>query len=839
MGTAEGKLKLTLPVKGMTCASCVMHVEAALKEVPGVAEVNVNLATEKATVAMESGTIPIARLVEAVADAGYQIMVEKTSLQISGMTCASCVMHVEKALTSLAGVVRANVNLATEKATVEYIPGPVTVADMRAAVKDAGYGAEATGPEILDTDRERLARTREIRALRTKVIVAGVLGSLILALMWVPPSVLALSEFQVNVLMWALATPVQFWAGWQFYQGAWGALKHRTSNMNTLIAMGTSVAYGYSTLLTFFQGLFTGAHQLHAHSVFGHSTGTYFDASAIIIALILLGRFLEARAKGQTSEAIRRLMGLRPDTARVVRDGQEQDILVMEVVPGDIVVVRPGERVPVDGEVIEGASSVDESMLTGESLPVEKRPGATTFGGTLNRTGSFRFRATKVGRDMVLSQIVRLVEEAQGSKAPIQRLADVVSGYFVPIVLAIALVTWLTWSFLGPEPAMAIAILNAIAVLIIACPCALGLATPTAIMVGTGKGAEMGILIRNAEALEKAHKVRVVVLDKTGTLTQGRPAVTDILTTRISEGELLRLAASVERRSEHPLGEAVIEAARARSLSLEEVREFQAIPGQGVVAQVNGSTVTLGNQLLMQEQGFPMDGLDRRAEELSAAGKTPIFVTQDKHVVGLIAVADTPRPEARQAVETMRRMGLQVVMLTGDNQRTAKAIAQYFGIERVFSEVLPDQKLAHIRALQEEGYVVAMVGDGINDAPALAQADVGIAIGAGTDVAMEAADITLMGSNLQGVPRAIRLSKATIRTIKQNLFWAFVYNSALIPVAAGILYLFFEGRGVPPALRYVLGDFGFLNPVLAGAAMAFSSVSVVTNSLRLRRLRLD
>ena len=753
---------------------------------------------------------------------------QQITLNIEGMHCASCIVHVENALTKLEGVASASVNLATEQATVEYLSDSLTLDDFRAAVSDAGYAVEDVAGEIAGGEQERLAHTREIKALRSKVLLAAGLGIVIFLgsfrewFPWMP------SFLQNWYVLWALATPVQFWAGAQFYRGAWGAAKHKTTSMNTLIAVGTSVAYLFSAVITLFPDLFA-TDTLEAK--------VYFDTAAIIIALILLGRFLEARAKGQTSEAIRTLMGLRPKTAWVVRDGQETEIPILEVVVGDVLIVRPGERVPVDGQVIEGASSVDESMLTGESIPVEKAMGSPVYGATINKTGSFRFKATQVGKDTVLSHIIRMVEEAQGSKAPVQRLADKVSSYFVPTVIAIATGTFFLWLILGPQPAFTFALLNFVAVLIIACPCALGLATPTAVMVGTGKGAEQGILIRNAEALERAHKIQTVVLDKTGTLTQGTPVVTDIAADGIAEEELLRLAASVERGSEHPLGEAIVKSARERGLTLEEATEFQALPGHGVKARVNGSSVALGNLTFMESEGLAVSGLEGKAKEMSTQGKTPMFVAVDRRMMGIIAVADTLRPGAKEAIQALQRLGLEVIMLTGDNQYTAGAIAREVGIERVLADVMPDQKAEQVRVLQQQGKTVAMVGDGINDAPALAQADVGIAIGSGTDVAMAAADIILMGAELDGVGRAIALSRATIRTIKQNLFWAFFYNTVLIPVAAGVLYLAFADGGVPSGLRYVLGDHGFLNPVLAAAAMALSSVTVVSNSLRLRRFK--
>jgi len=802
-----------------------------------------------------SGDAPVDQIRRAVADAGYKIPTTKTTLNIGGMTCAACVFHVENALKGVSGVVEATVNLATEKAAVEYMAGVVDQMGLQHAVSDAGYSAEGV-TEGADDDAElqRLSRTKEIRTLTRKVALAGIVGAAIMVLMFTPLETLRVTEFQLNFALWLMATPVQFWAGAVFYRAAWGAAKHGTTNMSTLVAVGTSVAYLYSTSLTFFSSFYSEAHLLHAHSAFNHSTGTYFDASAMIISLVLLGRLLEARAKGRTSDAIRKLMGLRPKSARVVRDGEEVDIPIADVVAGDTLAIRPGEKMPVDGVVADGASAVDESMLTGESLPVEKSVGSQVYGGTVNKTGSFRFTATKIGRDTVLSQIIRMVEEAQGSKAPIQRLVDVVASYFVPIVIGVAAATWVAWFLWGPEPALAISILNAVAVLVIACPCALGLATPTAIMVGMGKGAEHGILIRNADALERSYKIQTVVLDKTGTLTRGQISVTDVLlrngTPSIGEDELMRLAASAERDSEHPLGAAVVADAMERGLTLQPVSQFQALPGHGIVAQVNGSEIVIGNLSLMEDRGFSLNGLQPRSQELSRQGKTPIFVAYNGDVAGVIAVADTVRDESREAVEALHRLGLDVVMLTGDNKNTAEAIARRVGIDpdsasgrdRVLAEVMPDQKAAQIRALQAEGKVVAMVGDGINDAPALVQADVGMAIGTGTDIAMEAADVTLMRGDLRGVAEAIALSKATMRTIRQNLVWAFGYNVALIPIAAGVLFLLLTQvfhSGIPAGpLRYILGDFGFLNPVMAAAAMAISSVSVVTNSLRLRHAKI-
>jgi Cu+-exporting ATPase len=602
--------------------------------------------------------------------------------------------------------------------------------------------------------------------------------------------------------------------GWQFYVGFWKALKHKTSDMNTLIAVGTSAAYLYSLIVTFVP---------HWIMVKGLMVDVYFDTSAAIVVLILLGRFLEARAKGRTSEAIKKLIGLQPKTAKVIRNGEEVDIPIEEVTLGDMVLVRPGEKIPVDGIVRDGYSSVDESMVTGESLPVEKKVGDTAIGATINKTGTFKFEATKVGKDTVLAQIIRLVQEAQGSKPPIARLVDVIASYFVPGVILVAIVTFIVWTIWGPHPAFTYAFLNFIAVLIIACPCALGLATPTSIMVGTGKGAEHGILIRGAEALETAHQLNTIVLDKTGTLTKGEPSVTDVIASKEStQQEILTLAASAEKGSEHPLGEAIVRRAKEEHSILLEPKGFQAIAGYGIEAIIDSKRILLGNPRLMEERKIALNGLSQEAERLSNEGKTPVFLAVDGKSVGLLAVADTLKENSKEAVQALRRLGLEVVMLTGDNQKTARAIANQIGIDRVLAEVLPEMKAEEIKRLQSEGRKVAMVGDGINDAPALTQANVGIAIGTGTDVAMESADITLIGGDLRGIVNAIALSRATIRNIKQNLFWAFAYNTILIPVAAGVLFPFF---GI------------LLNPILAAGAMAFSSVTVVSNALRLRKFK--
>src|SRR5215203_3766000 len=741
------------------------------------------------------------------------------------MTCASCVGRVERALKKVPGVLEANVNLANEKATVRYLAGEVDHRDLEMAIEGAGYGL-VRGEEFSAED----SHESEYKKLKSDFLLAAALTALILAgslpkMLGFEPLILMM---WLNFVLLGLATPVQFWAGRRFYRGAWGALKHGQANMNTLVVMGTSAAYLYSVVATL-------APQLIAAG----RADVYFDTSALIITLILLGRLLEARAKGRTNEAIKKLAGLQAKTARVVRDEGEIDVPVKDVQIGDTVIVRPGEKIPVDGRIASGESAVDESMITGESIPVTKRNGDEVIGATVNKTGSFRFRATRVGRETALAQIMRMVEEAQGSKAPLQRLADRISGVFVPAVIVISAITFFVWLGLGPEPAFTHALLNAVAVLIIACPCAMGLATPTSIMVGTGKGAERGILIKGGEALEEAHRLTTVVLDKTGTLTRGEPRLTDVIPANSSSGdELLALAAAAERRSEHPLGEAIVAGAKERGLDVPEPEAFDAPTGRGVRATVSGKTVLVGSRKPMDESGVSEDGLASRFEELTASGKTQMFVAVDGEVAGLVAVADVVREESKEAVDLLHRMGLEVVMLTGDNGHTAKSVAGQLGIERVLAEVMPEDKEKEIRKLQKEGKIVAMVGDGINDAPALARADVGVAIGTGTDVAMEAADLTLISGDVRGVARAIRLSKATIRNIKQNLFWAFAYNVALIPVAAGVLYPLFAGGTVPEALRTFLGEYGFLNPVLAAAAMALSSVTVVSNALRLRLVKM-
>jgi Cu+-exporting ATPase len=822
----KGQLvRISIPVTGMSCASCVRRVERTLSGKEGVAEASVNFATEKASVTYEPAATSPDKLIGAIRDAGYGADVREVTFEVKGMTCASCVGRVERVLKKVPGVLEASVNLANERATVEYLAGEVEPRELEKAVEGAGYGV------IREDERSSVADSheRDYRKLRTHFLLAAALTAMILvgSLPHMFEFMLPIPAGWLNLGLLLLATPVQLWAGWRFYRGAWAALKHGQANMNTLVVMGTSAAYLYSVVATLAPQLFAAGR-----------AEVYFDTSALIITLILLGRLLEARAKGRTNEAIKKLARLQAKTARVVRDEEEVDVPVENVEIGDIVVVRPGEKIAVDGLVLSGESAVDESMITGESIPVTKREGDEVIGATMNTSGSFRFEATKVGEDTALHQIMRMVEEAQGSKAPIQRLADRVSGVFVPAVIGVAAATFVIWLIVGPEPALTFALLNAVAVLIIACPCAMGLATPTSIMVGTGKGAESGILIRGGEAFEAAHKLDTVVLDKTGTLTRGTPELTDVVVEDgAREEELLRLLASAERASEHPVGEAIVRGAKYRGLPLSEVEAFEAVSGGGIRARVEGREVLVGSRRFLSEAGVFEDGLAPRGEELAREGKTPIFVAMDGKPAGLVAVADVVREESREAIGRLNSLGLEVAMLTGDNRRTAEAIARELGVDRVVAEVRPEDKAAEVKRLQAEGKIVGMVGDGINDAPALAQADVGISIGTGTDVAMEAADLTLISGDVRGVARAISLSKATVRNIEQNLFWAFAYNVALIPVAAGVLYPLFSEGNVPEVLRPFFGEYGFLNPVLAAAAMALSSVTVLSNALRLRRTK--
>ncbi|HVG35517.1 MAG TPA: heavy metal translocating P-type ATPase [Pyrinomonadaceae bacterium] len=827
--------RVDLPVTGMTCAACARRIERKLSKAEGVRSAGVNFATARATVEYDPAATNVGQLIETVKDVGYGTAAgaRATFIVDDSARPAGSSQQLESYLRTLPGIADASFNLGTMEVRVEYLADATDGEKIRRAIEDFGYSVrEVQGDDSSAVDTEQAAREEEYKSLRRKFWFAVVLSAPVLLIAMSHGRISALDFPGSNWLQLVLTTPVVFYSGLQFYRGAWAAFRHRAADMNTLIAVGTGAAYLYSVAATVAPSFFADKHAGEAMAgMNGMNQATmipvYFEAASVIIALILLGRLLESRAKGRTSDAIRRLMGLQAKTARVLRDGQEIDIPVEEVAVNDLVRVRPGEKIPVDGVVEEGASAVDESMLTGESLPVEKRKGEEVFGATINKTGSFTFRATRVGKETALQQIVRMVQEAQGSKAPIARLADVVSGIFTPVVICIAIATFVVWFVVAPEDVrFATALVNFVSVLIIACPCALGLATPTAIMVGTGKGAENGVLIKGGESLETAHKLEVIVLDKTGTITRGEPALTDILKAgtplEFAEADLLRLAASAERGSEHPLGEAIVRAAEARGLALAQPTSFNAIAGQGIEAEVEGHNLLIGNLKLMSERNIALDGLREHTAMLAAEGKTPMYAAMDKQLAGIFAVADQIKPESKTAIKAMQRLGLEVVMMTGDNRQTAEAVAREVGIQRVLAEVLPEGKANEIKRLQAEKKIVAMVGDGINDAPALAQADVGIAIGTGTDVAIEASDITLIKGDLRGVVTAVALSRATIRTVRQNLFWAFIYNVVGIPIAAGLLYPFTGW---------------LLSPVIASAAMSLSSVSVVTNSLRLRRFR--
>jgi len=821
MATTSEEKSLTIPVEGMTCASCVRHVEQAISKLPGVEAVDVNLATGKAFVRL-GAPVSALQIAEAVRDAGYEVPEATVELQIEGMTCASCVRAVEKALANLTGVLSADVNFAASKALVRYVPGAIGPQEMIRAVEDAGYEArlaDATQTQVVQTDHQR-----EYKNTITKAVVSLVSGLFLMFLsMRDYFSVLqAIDPKAINWIGLLITLPVQAWTGWTFYKAAWRSALHRSANMNTLIAVGTAAAFIYSALVTLFPGVF---------AMMGETPHVYYDTGLIIIGLVLLGRALESRARGKASDAIRKLLDLQPPVARVMREGQEVEVPVSELVPGDVVIVRPGERIPVDGIVTGGRSVVDESMITGESIPVDKAVGSQVFAGTINQSGSFAFRATRVGNETLLAQIVRLVEQAQGSKPPIQRLADVIAGYFVPAVIGIALVTFVIWLVFGPEPRLTMALLNFVAVLIIACPCALGLATPTAIIVATGRAAQMGILVRDAVALEALSRVDTFVLDKTGTLTKGKPVVADVIPVNgFDAASLLQVVASAEVLSEHPLGRAIVEHAQSNNINITKPDKFEAIVGGGVRAEIDGKQVLAGNPRMMAEMlgDRTVDSYSTVVEDVAARGATPIMVAVDGQLVGVVAVEDELRAESFSLVKSLKDIGREVVILTGDNRLVAEAIARRLGVDQVISEVKPDQKAEVIKSLRDKGKKVAMVGDGINDAPALTLADVGISMSSGTDIAMESADITLMSPNLKLIVDALELSRATVRVIKQNLFWAFIYNVVLIPLAAGVLYPFFAGSG---------GWNGLLNPMIAAAAMGLSSVSVVSNSLRLRGWR--
>jgi P-type Cu+ transporter len=787
--------RVSFAITGMTCAACSTRVQKGLAKVEGVVEANVNLATEKAAVVFDPAKVKVDTLVGKVVDLGYGVGREKAMLAITGMTCAACSARIEKKLNKMAGVT-ATVNLSTEKATVEFTPGVTDLTTIIRTVQDIGYGASKHVEQSGAADREKAARDKEIRHQWINFIVAAVFAlPIFVEHMILMPLNIHISWLMNIYVQFVLATVVQFGPGWQFYRRSWANIKHGTANMDVLVMLGTSAAYFYSVYNTFWGW-----------------DALYYEAGSTVIALILLGKVLEAVAKGRTSEAIKKLLGMQAKTARIVRDGEEREVPVDQVLEGDIVIVRPGEKVPVDGVIVEGTSSLDESMLTGESLPVDKKAGDKVVGATLNKHGAFKFQATRVGADTALAQIVRMVEEAQGSKAPIQKLADTVSGIFVPAVLVIAVLTLVGWGLVTGD--WVTGLKAAVAVLVIACPCSLGLATPTALMVGTGKGAETGILFKGGEHLEQAHKINTIVLDKTGTITKGHPDLTDVVPAAgFDAADLLRLTAAAERNSEHPLADAIVRGAKEQGAALPEPQAFTAIPGHGIEAVVEGRKVLTGNAKLMAKEGIDVSALQAAKERLEGEGKTAMLVAIDGAVAGLVAVADTVKESSAAAIAELKAMGITVAMMTGDNRRTAEAIARQVGIDRVLAEVLPEDKAAEVEKLRAEGRVVAMVGDGINDAPALATADLGMAIGTGTDVAIEAADVTLMSGDLRAIPSAIRLSRKTMSKIRQNLFWAFFYNTAGIPLAA----------------------LAMLTPMIAGAAMAFSSVSVVTNSLLLKR----
>ncbi len=813
-----------LSIRGMTCAACAQRIEKTVRKLPGIGQASVNLASEKLFVEYDESALPLSAIKEAVSKIGYEVVEKQdhtnVTIPIGDMTCAACAQRVEKAIRKLEGVVSVSVNFATEKATVSYDPQQVRLSAIRGAIEKAGYKAlEVKKTAASDEDRAR--KQKEIRTLWTKFIVSAVFSLPLLYIAMVPMITIVRLPFPGGLdpmkypLIYALielllVLPV-IGVGYKFYTNGFKALVQRSPNMDSLIAIGTTAAFLYSVYNVW--QIATGG--------FGAVESLYFETAGVIITLILLGKSLEAVSKGRTSEAIKKLMGLAPKTAIIIENGEEKEIPIDEVEVGDVIVVKPGAKIPVDGTVLEGHTAIDESMLTGESMPVDKKAGDAVYAASINTNGAIRFRAEKIGSDTALAQIIKLVEDAQGSKAPIAQMADIVSGYFVPIVCVIALLAGIAWYFGVRDLEFALTIF--ISVLVIACPCALGLATPTAIMVGTGKGAENGILIKGGEALETAHKINTIVFDKTGTITEGKPTVTDVLpASGIQADDLLQMAASAEKGSEHPLGVAIVQGAQEKGLTFLAVEGFEALTGRGIEARISGRAVLAGNRKLMDERGISLSELEAASDRLAEEGKTPMYIALDGKIAGIIAVADVVKQSSRAAIESLHKMGIQVAMITGDNKKTAAAIARQVGIDRVLAEVLPQDKSNEVKKLQNEGHKVAMVGDGINDAPALAQADIGIAIGSGTDVAMESADIVLMRSDLMDVPTAINLSKRTIRNIKQNLFWAFGYNVIGIPIAAGVLHLF----GGP-----------LLNPIFAAAAMSLSSVSVLTNALRLKNFK--
>lgn len=796
-----------LPITGMTCASCAIRIEKGLKKVEGVEDANVNFALERTSIKYNPNVVQIDEFKKKINDLGYDVVEEKVELNIIGMTCAACATRIEKGLNKIEGVTKANVNLALESATVEYNPSQTGLNDMLQRVEKLGYKAT-----LKDDQKEDLVdmKAKELETQQGKFLFSLILS---VPLLWAMVSHFSFTSFiylpDMFMNPWVqltLATPIQFIVGKQFYVGAFKALRNKSANMDVLVALGTSAAYFYSLYLSIVS-IGSGSHMVEL----------YYETSAVLITLIILGKLFEVRAKGRSSEAIKKLMGLQAKTATVVRNGVEQEVTLEDVVVGDFLLVKPGEKVPVDGEIIEGRSALDESMLTGESVPVDKTVGDIVIGSTINKNGFLKVKATKVGRDTALAQIIKVVEEAQGSKAPIQRLADQISGIFVPIVVGIAVLTFFVWFIWVAPGDFAEALEKLIAVLVIACPCALGLATPTSIMAGSGRAAEFGVLFKGGEHLEMTHRLTTILLDKTGTVTNGTPVLTDVLVEQgVDENQFLQLVGTAEKQSEHPLAEAIVAGIKERNVELTEVEEFEAIPGYGIKAKVNGQFILAGARKLMQQHSIMIEQALRTMEQLEEKGKTAMLIAIDNQYAGIVAVADTIKETSKEAVKRLKDMGLNVVMITGDNERTAKAIAKEAGIDSVVAEVLPEGKAEEVKKLQEQGKIVAMVGDGINDAPALAIADIGMAIGTGTDIAMEAADITLIRGDLNSIADAIFMSKKTIRNIKQNLFWAFAYNALGIPVAA----------------------LGFLAPWLAGAAMAFSSVSVVLNALRLQRVKL-
>ena len=811
--SSKGKRTASFGLTGMTCASCAQTISESLSGLEGIEKANVNLATEKATVVYDPTKVNIDEMKKAVLDAGYDVIINEVTISIGGMSCASCAQTVEESVQELDGVLSASVNLATEKLTVRYDPQKVRVPQMKKAITDAGYEVL----ESQDSDQEKEIRARELKRQKTLLIAALALAVPIMVLMLLMQfTSLGQDQFLMdwgNLILFLVATPVQFIIGYQFYSGTYKALRNRRANMDTLIAVGTSAAYIYSVAVTFFPSSFI-------------TNSVYFDTSTMIIALILFGKYLEAKAKSRTSEAIRRLIDLQAKTATIIRDGVEVQVQADELDVSDVMVVRPGEKIPTDGVVIEGSSSVDESLLTGESMPVSKAEDSEVIGGTINKNGLMKVRATKVGKDTALAQIVRLVENAQASKAPIQRLADKVAGVFVPAVISIAVITILFWFFIGygmfgvTQPQFIFSLTVFISVMVIACPCALGLATPTAIMVGTGKGAENGILIKSSESLENAGRTTTVVFDKTGTLTKGEPQVTDLAVYGINDRDMVRLAGIAEKGSEHPLAEAVVRRAKEESGELPDAEEFQNMPGMGIRAMVDGKEVLVGNRKLMAAHDVDLTKVNATVADFEARGRTAVIVAHQGEAVGVIAIADVVKDSAKEAVEALRKMKIEVYMITGDNARTARAIGEQLGIVNVLAEVLPEDKAKEVSKLQAEGKVVMMVGDGVNDAPALAQADIGVAIGSGTDVAMETGDVVLIRDDLKDVVATIQLSRQTMKKIRQNLFWAFGYNVAGIPIAAGVLF---------PLTGWLL------SPIIAAAAMAMSSVSVVSNAALLKR----